>query len=90
MTDSKKKPGWSDLKRRLADLDRPALLGLIQDLYAADRKNQLFLHARFALVEDVLGPYKAVISRWICPDVMKNQEVSISKARKRSPITGRL
>ena len=82
MTDSKKKPGWSDLKRRLADLDRPELLGLIQDLYAADRKNQLFLHARFALVEDVLGPYKAVISRWICPDVMRNQDVSISKAKK--------
>jgi len=82
MTDSKKKSGWSDLKRRLADLDRTALLGLIQDLYAADRKNQLFLHARFALVEDVLGPYKAVISRWVCPDVMRNQDVSISKAKK--------
>jgi len=82
MTDSKKKPGWSDLKRCLADLDRPALLGLLQDLYAADRKNQLFLHARFALVEDVLGPYKAVISRWVFPDVMRNQDVSISKAKK--------
>ena len=82
MTDSKKKPGWSDLKRCLADLDRTALLGLIQDLYAADRKNQLFLHARFALVEDVLGPYKAVILRWVCPDVMRNQEVSVSKAKK--------
>jgi len=74
MADSRKKPGWSDLKRRLADHDRAALLGLIQDLYAADRKNQLFLHARFALVEDVLGPYKAVISRWVCPDVMRGQE----------------
>ena len=82
MTDSKKKPGWSDLKRRLADLDRPALLGLIQDLYAADRKNQLFLHARFALVEDMLGPYKAVISRWVFPDVMGKQDISVSKAKK--------
>jgi hypothetical protein len=27
---SKKKPTWTDLKRQLADLDRPALLGLIQ------------------------------------------------------------
>jgi hypothetical protein len=25
---SKKKPTWTDLKRQLADLDRPALLGL--------------------------------------------------------------
>lgn len=51
---NKKKPTWSDLKRQLADLDRPALLGLIQDLYAASKNNQAFLHARFALVEDVL------------------------------------
>lgn len=47
---SKKKPTWTDLKRQLADLDRPALLGLIQDLYAAGKNNQTFLHARFSLL----------------------------------------
>ncbi len=79
---SKKKPTWTDLKRQLADLDRPALLGLIQDLYAASNNNQAFLHARFALGEDVLEPYKAVIERWVCPDVMRNQDISVAKARK--------
>ena len=43
---SKKKPIWTDLKRQLADLDRPALLGLIQAPYAASKNNQAFLHAR--------------------------------------------
>ena len=82
MTEPKKKPTWTDLKRRLADLDRPALLGLIQDLYAANKNNQAFLHARFALAEDVLEPYKATIDRWVCPDVMRNQNISVSKAKK--------
>ena len=58
---TRKKPTWSDLKRQLVDLDRTALLGLIQDLYAASKNNQAFLHARFALGEDVLEPYKATI-----------------------------
>jgi len=76
-----KNPTWSDLKGRLAALDRPALLGLIQDLYAASRDNQAFLHARFALGEDVLAPYKATIHRWVCPDVIRNQNCSVTKAK---------
>ena len=79
---SKKKPTWTDLKRQLADLDRPALLALIQDLYAASKSNQAFLHARFALGEDVLEPYKTTIDRWVCPDVMRNQDISVAKAKK--------
>lgn len=78
----KKKPGWSELKRQLSELDRPALLGLIQDLYAASANNQTFLHARFALGKDVLQPYKATIHRWVCPDVMRDQDISIAKAKK--------
>jgi hypothetical protein len=82
MTARKQKPTWSDLKRQLADLDRRALLGLIQDLYTASKSNQAFLHARFALGEDVLDPYKATIDRWVCPDVMRNQDISVAKAKK--------
>jgi len=40
------------------------------------------LHARFGLGSDQLGPYKATVSRWINPDLMKNQTVSVSKAKK--------
>jgi hypothetical protein len=79
---NKKKPTWTDLKRQLADLDHPALLVLIQGLYAASKNNQAFLHARFALGEDVLEPFKATIDRWVCPDVMRNQDISVSKAKK--------
>lgn len=78
----KKKPTWTDLKRNLADLDQHALLGLVQDLYAASKENKAFLHARFGLGDDVLEPYKANISRWVCPDVNRNQDYSVSKAKK--------
>jgi hypothetical protein len=76
------KPSWSDIKGRLADFDRQGLIGLVQDLYAASKDNQAFLHARFALGDDVLKPYKATIDRWLWPDVFKNQDTSVAKAKK--------
>ena len=82
MSGAKKKPTWNDLKRTIGGLDRDALLGLVHDLYAANKENKAFLHARFGLGDDVLEPYKATISRWVCPDVMRNQDYSVSKAKK--------
>jgi len=78
----KSAPSWSEVKTRLADLDRAGLIGLLQDLYAASKDSQAFLHARFALGGDVLKPYKATIARWLWPDVFKNQDTSVSKAKK--------
>ena len=78
----KKEPTWSDLKGRLAEFDRPALIGLIQDLYAANKDNQDFLHARFALGKDVLKPYKDAIERWVCPDVTGHDDISVANAKK--------
>lgn len=76
------RPTWSDVKGKLADLDRQGLIGLVQDLYAASKDNQAFLHARFALGDDVLKPYKTTIDRWLWPDVFKNQDTSVAKAKK--------
>lgn len=73
---------WSDVRAKLADLDRTSLLGLVKDLYGASKANQAFMHARFGLGADVLKPYKAKIHRWLWPDVLKNQDVSASKAKK--------
>jgi hypothetical protein len=75
-------PSWKAVKAALQSFDRTGLLGLVQDLYAVDRDNQAFLHARLGLGSDQLAPYKAIVSRWICPDLMRNQPVSISKAKK--------
>ena len=82
MTTKKAAPSWTNVKAKLADLDRAGLLGLVQDLYAASKDNQAFLHARLHLGEDVLKPYKATIDRWLWPDVFKNQDTSVAKAKK--------
>ena len=82
ITTSRSKPAWKDVKVRIQELDRAGLLALIQDLYAANKGNQAFLHARFSLGEDVLGPYKQTIDRWLSPDVFRGQDVSVSKAKK--------
>jgi hypothetical protein len=75
-------PTWSDVKRKLAEFDRAGLFGIIQDLYAANKSNQIFLHARFGLGGDVLSPYKAIIDRWLWPDPVKNQDTSVAAAKK--------
>ena len=75
-------PTWSDVRAALMDFDRAGLRGLVQDLYTASKDNQAFLHARLGLGHDQLQPFKACISNWICPDVMKNQPISVSKAKK--------
>ena len=77
-----KSPTWTDVKAKLADFDRAALLGLVQNLYAAHKDNRAFLHARFGLGEDVLEPYKKTIDRWLWPDVLRKQDTSVSEAKR--------
>src|ERR1700732_156020 len=79
---SKSRPTWTDVKSKLASLNRTGLLGLIQDLYAAQKDNQTFLHARFDLGENVLQAYKETIDRWLWPDVLRNQNTSVAKAKQ--------
>jgi len=78
----KSAPTWADVKARLADFDRAGLLSLVQDLYAVSKDNQVFLHTRLGLGDDPLKPYKATIERWLWPDVFKNQDYSVAKAKK--------
>jgi len=80
--ESKSQPTWTDVKAKLAAFDRSALLDLLHHLNVAHQDNQAFLHARFGLGEDVLGPYKKTIGRWLWPDPFRNQDTSVSKAKQ--------
>ena len=82
MATKTKTPSWSDVKTQLLDFDRAGLLGLLQNLYAANKDNQAFFHARLSLGDDVLKPYKVTIDRWLWPGMFKNQETSVAKAKK--------
>lgn len=73
---------WTEVKLKLADFDRTALLVLVHDLYDASKDNQTFLHTRFSLDGDPLKGYKATIARWLWPDLSKNQNTSVSTAKK--------
>lgn len=75
-------PTWTDVKAKLTSFDRLGLLGLIQDLYAAHKDNQTFLHARSGLGGDILTPYKKTLDRWLWPDVLRNQDASVNKAKQ--------
>lgn len=75
-------PTWTDVKAKLAGFDRLGLLGLIRDLYAANKDNRTFLHARFGLGQNVLAPYKEALDRWLWSDVLRNQDTSVVKAKQ--------
>ena len=75
-------PAWTDVKAKLANFDRLGLLGLIQDLYTAHKDNRTFLHARFGLGVDILRPYKETLNRWLWPDLLRNQDTSVAKAKQ--------
>ncbi len=79
---AKSKPTWADVKTNLASFDRAALLGVLQDLYAADEGNRAFLHARFGLGEDLLQAYKKTVDRWLWPNVFRGQQTSVSRAKR--------
>jgi hypothetical protein len=75
-------PTWTDVKAKLAGFDRLGLLGLIQDLYAIHKDNRTFLHARFGLGQDVLALYKEALDRWLWPDVLRDQDTSVVRAKQ--------
>src|ERR1700745_1086023 len=75
-------PKWADVKAKLTSLDRIGLIGLVQDLYTLHKDNQTFLHTRFGLGEDALKPYKETLDRWLWPDVLRNQDTSVAKAKQ--------
>ncbi len=79
---SKSQPKWTDVKAKLASLDRPGLLGLVQDLYVAHPDNRTFLHTRFGLGQDVLEPYKQTLDRWLWPDAFRKQDTSVANAKQ--------
>lgn len=77
---SKSQPSWSDVKAKLTDFDRVALVGLVADLYALSKTNQSFLHARFSMGKDSLATYKRRIDDALSPDW--NKPVRIADAKK--------
>jgi hypothetical protein len=79
---SKSQPKWTDVKAKLASLDRAGLLGLVQDLYAAHPDNRTFLHTRFGLGQDILEPYKQTIDRWLWPDAFRKEGTSVAQAKQ--------
>jgi hypothetical protein len=78
---TRKATSWTDVKARLTHFDHDGLVGLLHDLYTASKDNQIFLHARFELNEDVLEPYKTSINRWLWPDMFRNRNASVAEAK---------
>jgi len=70
---AKSRPTWADVKTNLASFDRAALLGVLQDLCAADEANRAY--------------NKKTVDRWLWPDLFRGQRTSVPRAKGRSPNT---
>ncbi|HEY4087498.1 MAG TPA: hypothetical protein VGM43_16260 [Bryobacteraceae bacterium] len=40
------------------------------------------MHARFGVATDALQPYKETLDRWLWPDVLRNQDTSVARAKQ--------
>lgn len=80
----KKSSTWRDVKDKVAGFDKAGLIQLVSDLYALNRENQAFMHARFSLGVDALQGYKRRISVAIAPNITSTRYAapSITAARK--------
>jgi hypothetical protein len=81
MSERAKKPTWSDIKTALSGFSREALLALVRELCDLSPDNKQFLHTRFQPGES-LTPYKAIITKCMYPNVLRNHPVQIAKAKK--------
>ena len=86
MPEAKRKPrsqpAWTDIKAKLAGFDRRGLIGLIQDLYTAHKENSDVSSCALWLGDDALRPCKETLDRWLWPDVLRNQDTSVAKAKQ--------
>ena len=83
----KTSPTWNNVKAKVVDFDRAGLLGLLQDLYAASKDNQAFLHARFGLGVDALEPYKSSSNVGCGPTCLKTSPRRFQRPGGRLQIT---
>lgn len=63
-------------------MDQKQLLKLIADLYKFSNENKTFLHTRYSVDGDKLGPYKKIIDENMYPDVFRNKPIQVAKAKK--------
>ena len=69
-------PTWIDVKASLHTSSTGRdFMGCFKTWDQASNNNQAFVHARLGLGPDQLRPFKATISQWINPDLMRNQPV---------------
>lgn len=76
-------PTWSEVKGEVAKLEAKGLVQLVADLYRLSSDNKAFLHARFGVGPDPLGPYRETIDECMYPDVISgNQPIQVAKAKR--------
>ena len=80
---------WRNIRSILTEASHKDLLRLVGDLYALQKENQIFLHARFIKDGDTLAPYKEAIEQYVSPVEPWKHPIKLSLAKPLA-ITGKL
>jgi hypothetical protein len=78
----KRNPSWPDVETLLERLGKKDLIGLISDIYQLSKGNKDFFHARFAIGDSPIGPYKKIIKECMYPDPIYDKPIQISRAKQ--------
>lgn len=76
-----KNPSWTDVKRKIKDLNREQLIDLIGDLYRLSTGNKEFFNTRFSLSDDPLQPYKRIIQDAVHPYLEDSEVMDLDLAK---------
>lgn len=76
------KQTWSTVKSAASKLSQQELLALVGALYRLSSQNKDFLHARFGDQSVAMEEYKALISKYLYPDVSRDRPLQIAKAKQ--------
>ncbi|MEO7190267.1 MAG: hypothetical protein ABI051_04365 [Vicinamibacterales bacterium] len=76
----RKAGSWSKVKAGLAGVDRPGLIGIIQNLYEANSANRRFLHARFVPEAAAIETYRTLVEDAVAPDPLSQRPIRLRDA----------
>ena len=77
------KPTWADVKAKLANVRPPGIIGPDSgSIHRPQGQSERFFTPVLDWATDVLKPYKETLDRWLWPDVLRNQDTSVAKAKQ--------
>ena len=82
MANKSSKATWASVKARLQQLERGALVSLLEGIYRSSPENRRFLHARLLGSQIELDKYRKLVADAVYPDPFSQRPVRVKEAER--------